>query len=132
MNALLRAQLHDVHQQTLLALDRSQPGALKVAARLVVCEDLTVSAFVLARQPLALSAWFGRTGLSELPRLGAAIDWRAWAARVHVNAPCLREYAGAVYSVTDATLDAPLGGWSVCALNSLLLTMLSSRTAPKR
>lgn len=124
-DALLRAQLRYAHQHTLLALDRSHPDIAKVAARLVVSEDLTVSAFVLARQPLALSSWHGRTGLSELPRLGAPIDWRAWATRVRVSVGYLRGYAEAVYSATDAALDEPLSDWSVCALNALLLTLVT-------
>ena len=123
--ALLRSQLRYAHHHTLRALDRSHPGMAKVAARLVVCEDLTVSGFVLARQPLAFSSWYGRTGLSELPRLGAPIDWQAWATRVRVNVGWLRGYAQAVYSATDATLDTPLSDWSVCALNALLLTMVT-------
>jgi len=113
VDALLRLQLRYAHHHAERALDRSHPAAAKVAARLVVCEDLTVSAFVLARQPLALSSWHGRTGLSELPRLGAPIDWRGWAARVDVNVGCLRDYAEAVYAATDAALDSPLSEWSV-------------------
>ncbi len=121
-SALLRSQFHHVHRRTLLSLEGSQSGAAIDVARLVLCEDLTVNAFLLGRQPLALFAWQGRTGLSELPRLVPPIDWRAWAARVQLDVELLRHYAEAVYSATDDMLSVPLSDSTVCVLNALLLT----------
>jgi hypothetical protein len=88
------------------AVERRRPGAATPAgacyARAVLVEDLSVNGVLAARAPLALSTWAGRTGLSELPRLGGPTDWPAWARRVRLDPTALRPYARAVHAATDA------------------------------
>src|SRR5262245_5931682 len=73
----------------------SGPAALAGAdyARVVVCEDLTVNGVLAVAAPLALSAWIGRTGLSELPPLGRPADGCAWSRRVRLDLAAFRPYA---------------------------------------
>jgi len=54
-------------------------------ARAVLCEDIGVNCALAARTPLALSTWAGRTGIDPPPRLGAPIDWPAWARSVRLD-----------------------------------------------
>src|ERR1700736_6278812 len=51
-------------------------------AQVVLCEDLSVNGVLGGGTPLALSTWFGRTGVSEMPSLADPISWHAWARRV--------------------------------------------------
>jgi hypothetical protein len=79
-----------MERPTTAAVHRSPPGtAASVAAwyaEVVLCEDVSVNGVLAAGQPLALSSWRGRTGLSELPPLGGQAGWRAWGSRVRVDA----------------------------------------------
>jgi hypothetical protein len=113
---LLRWQLQRAHRLLDAAIDGLPASALHRRpagrgvpigasyAQVVVCEDLTVSGVLAARVPLALSAWAGRTGLSDLPLLARSADWHPWAHRVRIDLPALRPYARAVYAATDAYL----------------------------
>jgi len=93
-------------------------------ARLVLCEDLAINGFLAARTPLALSTWRGRTGLSELPRLAAPIDWCPWAGRVQFEPAHFQSYAQAVYAATDAYLLQEHPESTTCLLKAVLLTVL--------
>lgn len=104
-------------------------------AQVVLCEDLSVNGVLAAGIPLALSTWFGRTGVSEMPSLAELTDWRAWARQVQLDLAELRPYARAVYASTDQYLDAlpddaldqPRGEMPACVLNALLLTLSMRR-----
>ncbi len=100
-------------------------------AHVVWCEDLSVGGLLADGAPLALSAWAGRTGLSELPPLAAGPDWRAWACRVRLDLPGVRRYARAVYGSTDAYLaalpDRALPEQPAWLLGALLLTVSMRR-----
>jgi hypothetical protein len=81
-SALLRWQFRLAHELldaaierlAVEAVERRRPGAATPAgacyARAVLVEDLSVNGVPAARAPLALSTWAGRTGLSQVPRLG--------------------------------------------------------------
>ena len=103
-------------------------------AQVVLCEDLSVNGLLARGTPLALSAWAGRTGLSELPPLVGTVDWRAWAHRVRLDRAKLRRYAQAVYASTDVYIAAlaeeeltTAGGDAPLRLLSGLLLSLSMR-----
>ena len=89
---------------------RRPPGAAAPAgacfAHSLLSEDLGVNGVLAARPPLALSTWFGRTGLSEVPPLVEPVDWRAWACPVRVDLTRVWRYARAVYASTDAYIAA--------------------------
>ena len=104
-------------------------------AHTVFREDLSVNGVLGAGKPLALSTWSGRTGLSEIPPLLGAMDWRAWAHRVRLDPNRLRAYARAVYASTDAyiaaladeALDVTRVETPVWLLSALLLGMSNQR-----
>ncbi len=135
--ALLRWQFRLVHRLLDTAVDQlgdaadGRCAACACFAQAVLCEDLSVNAVLAGRQPLALSSWAGRTGMSELPRLAGPADWHAWGRSVRLDLSRLRPYARAVYASTDtylATLSEdglePLGGETpACLLSALLLTL---------
>src|SRR5258707_6103687 len=91
--ALLRWQFRVAHELLEAAIERltaeaiirrptgtaASPGACY--AQVVLCEDLSVNGVLRARTPLALSTWFGRTGISEIPWLADPSGWRASARR---------------------------------------------------
>jgi hypothetical protein len=124
-SALLRFQFRLAHG----LLGTSTRGlTVEVAAchaQAVLREDLTINGFIAVRKPLALSTWRGRTGCSELPRLGAPIDWRTWARRVRFDAPEFRSYAHAVFAATDAYLELDHSRSTTCLLNALLFSVLT-------
>jgi hypothetical protein len=95
-------------------------------------EDVSVSAVLAGRRPLALSTWAGRTGASELPPVGGRAGWLAWAGRVELDLARLRAYAAAVHAATDAYLaalpDDEAGEPAPeCLLTALLLTSATRR-----
>lgn len=101
-------------------------------AQIALCEDVSVHSALAVGPPLALTAWAGCTGLSELPPLAGPIDWRAWMSRVRlVDMAVLRFYAQAVHTMTDTrlsalvddALDAPPDILPERLLSALLLTM---------
>jgi hypothetical protein len=69
---------------------------------------MLVNGVLQARRPLALTAWLGRTGMSELPPIVCQTDddRGGWAARVSIDVAALRGYAGAVYAATDVYFAA--------------------------
>jgi hypothetical protein len=145
--ALLRWQFRVAHELleatveriTTEAVHRCPSGTAASAAacyaQVVLCEDLSVNGVLGGGTPLALSTWFGRTGVSEMPLLSDLTDWRAWAQRVRLDFGGLRTYARAVYASTEEYLDAlpddaldqPRGETPACVLNALLLTLSMRR-----
>ncbi len=90
----------------LVCARHSGPGADLLRHRL--------NGVLAAGTPLAFSTWAGRTGLSEIPPLVGAMQWRAWAHRVRLDRNKVRAYAHAVYASTDAfpakTISTPVTG----------------------
>jgi hypothetical protein len=146
--ALLRWQFALAHRLLDAALEGLSPelahrrpsGAAVPAgacyAQIVVCEDLSVNGVLAAGTPLALSTRAGRTGLSELPPVGRAGQWRrAWARRVRLDLAEVQLYAQAVYAATDAylatladaALDPAQGGQTARLLSAVLLTLAMRR-----
>jgi hypothetical protein len=142
--ALLRWQFRLAHR----LLDRAALGLPPEAARsegarlaaasfaqAVATEDLTVNGILAAGEPLALSTWAGRTGLSEPAPLADPAGWAPWAGRVRVDLGGARPYARAVYAATDsflagipeAALDVGRGERPACLLSALLLTLAVRR-----
>jgi DinB superfamily len=144
---LLRWQFHRVHELLDAAIEQipaealcrhrssAAPAIAASYAQVVVSEDLAVNGVLAKGEPLALSTWVGRTGLSEMPPCIAATDWDAWGRRVRLDLARLRLYARAVYASTDAYVAAlpedalrPARAHGPgCLLSALLLT-LSMRT----
>ena len=142
---LLRWQFRLAHALLDAAIDRLPPEAIHRCphgrdasagvcyAQGVFCEDLTVNGVLAAGKPLALSAWAGRTGLSEIPPFAGTIGWRIWARRVRLDETGLRRYARAVYASTDAyigalpdealDMDLASGDVPACLLSALLLSV---------
>ena len=116
--ALLRRQFRLAHELLEAAIDQLPTETVHLRphdlaglagasyARGVVCEDLSVNGVLAAGTSLALSAWIGRTGLSELPPLGRPADGCDWSRRVRLDLAAFRPYARAVYAATDAYLDS--------------------------
>lgn len=141
--ALLHWQFRLAHQRLDTTLERLGTEAIfrcasGIAApvgacygQMVVCEDVSINGVLAAGTPLALSTWAGRTGLSELPPLGEATEWRAWACGVRLDLAALRAYAQAVYAATDsyiaalpdAAFDLRCRDAPVCLLSALLLAV---------
>jgi len=117
--ALLRWQFARAHE---LLEAAACPATATSYAQAVLCEDIGVSGVLAGGSPLALSTWAGRTGLSALPAMEAAIDWEAWARAVRIDLPAVRRYARAVYGTTDAYLtDLPDEVLPVRILTGLLM-----------
>jgi len=125
-NALLRWQFRLAHGLLGASLEALPTQAAACHAQAVLCEDLTVGVLA-SRAPLALSSWQGRTGLSELPRLCAPIDWSVWAVNVRFDPTGYRPYAEAVYASTDAYLALEQAESTACLLSALLLTISMRR-----
>lgn len=116
--ALLRqmyAQAHSWLEATIGDLNSEQlhwceaEGALPVAAHyahIVAGEDFILNMTVRGAQPLLMSSWAGKTGLSELPPMG---DWGAWGRTVQMDLPQFQAYAKAVFAETDAYLGSLTG-----------------------
>lgn len=128
--ALLRWQFWQAHQLLEAAVGRCPPDAAASGAacyaQAAFCEDIGVNGVLAAGIPIALSTWAGRTGIDPLPRLGAPIDWPAWARAVRLDLAGVRSYASAVHDATDAYLarlpDAP-DVTTVRVLTGLLLAV---------
>ena len=69
-------------------------------AHLIMSEDNVVNGALKGAQPLMLSTFAGKTGVSEPPPAPGG-DRDGWAKRVQVDIPALREYATAVHEATD-------------------------------
>ncbi len=70
----------------------------------VIALDFLFLGFVRQQQPLALSTFAGKTGMSiPYPMEG---DWIGWAYQVQIDLDALREYAHAAYAAVDAQLVA--------------------------
>jgi hypothetical protein len=80
---------------------RVVPVGAHYAHHVLGAEDFMLNVLIRGDQPLAMGAWQGRTGISEMPPMGA---WDEWARRVQIDLPALRAYAQAVYANTDAYL----------------------------
>jgi hypothetical protein len=71
-------------------------------AHVVIGADFGVNSVINGRQPLIVSEWGGKVGLSEpMP----AADWHEWASRVHMDLDVFRRYASAVYACWDDYLS---------------------------
>lgn len=69
-----------------------------VYAHVVVGADFAVNTLINGRQPLIVSNWGGKAGLSELMPVK---DWHDWATRVRMDLDVFRNYARAVYTCWD-------------------------------
>lgn len=72
-------------------------------AHIVMSEDFMVQGLCKGGAPLLMSTFAGKSGISEpMPMPGATADEvLAWANRVKVDLPALREYDKAVRAATD-------------------------------
>lgn len=146
--ALLRWQFRLAHELLDRAIEQLFAGTDSIQSRcrgtspaacyaqVVWCEDVSINGMLTTGGiPLALSVWAGRTGLSELPPLAEATDWREWGRRVQLDFPRFQTYARAVYAATDnylATLpdeaiDTSHAERPGCLLSALLLTLSMRR-----
>ena len=116
------------------SLDASALVAARYA-QVVLCEDLSVNGVLAAGQPLAFSAWAGRTGLSAMPPPGGWSECQAWAREVRIDLANVRRYAEAVHASTDMCianlsgelLDLSHGETPACLLSALLITLTMRR-----
>jgi hypothetical protein len=70
----------------------------------IVALDFLYLGFVRQQQPLALSTFADKTGMSiSYPMEG---DWIGWAYQVQIDLDALRKYAHAAYAAIDAQLAA--------------------------
>ncbi len=67
-------------------------------AHVSAAEDFFLN-MVVGRQPLAMGAYAGKTGVSEPHPMGGGYD--EWAKRVKIDLPQLREYVQAVFKNTE-------------------------------
>jgi hypothetical protein len=119
---LLRWQFGVVHA----LLDTSAAPARYAEA--VVIEDITISCLLSRRQPLAVSTFRGRTGLSHLPPLGRRHPRAAWSDSLAINVAELRTYAHAVHAATDTYLRGRASErLTLGVLTALLLTLSPQR-----
>jgi hypothetical protein len=74
-------------------------------AHVILSEDAMVNGMVNGGAPLFATTWAGKTGLSEMPPPPSdGQPWDAWARRVQIDLPALRQYAQAVYTASDEAL----------------------------
>jgi hypothetical protein len=141
--ALLRWQLQVAHDLLDGAIGPLSPEAVRrrpsgPAARAATCyagallnEDLIVNGVLAAGEPLAMTTWAGRTGVSELPPMAIPIDWQAWVRRVRLDLAHLRPYALAIRAATDAYLaglpDDAFEPAPACLLTALLMELAMRR-----
>jgi hypothetical protein len=116
--AFLREQIESAHEfleeamqdVTNEQLHWEPPGSANpigaTYAHVVMGEDLMVNGLVRGISPLFYTTFAGKFGLSEPPPMPNQGDWDAWARKVKVDLPALREYAMAVYANTDDYLAA--------------------------
>jgi uncharacterized damage-inducible protein DinB len=75
-------------------------------AHLLLAEDVILSMMVRGTQPLVMSTYAGKAGVSEPPPMGgSAEDTFAWANRVKVDLGQAKEYGHAVMKNTLEWLD---------------------------
>jgi hypothetical protein len=108
--SLLSQQLrsaHEIFEGTVADLTAEQaqwnPAGKAIAAgplyaHVSAAEDLFLN-MVVGRQPLAMGAYAGKTGVSEPHPVGGGYD--EWAQRVEIDLPQLREYVQAVFKNTE-------------------------------
>ncbi len=75
-------------------------------AHMVISEDFVVNMMVRGSSPLMMSSHAGKTGFSEPPPMpGTPADQvLAWAQKVQIDLPALKEYEKAVRAETDKYL----------------------------
>jgi hypothetical protein len=74
-------------------------------AHILLSEDAMINGMVKGGAPLFATTWAGKTGLSEMPPPPSdAQPWDAWARRVRIDLPALRQYGQAVYAASDECL----------------------------
>ena len=78
-------------------------------AHVVLSEDGTMHGVLKRSLPLFARTWVRKTGVSELPPMPnpgttGFPDWSAWARKVRVDLAAMRQYAQAVYAVSDEYL----------------------------
>jgi hypothetical protein len=143
--ALLRSQFGQAHwwldqttgdvsseQLHWCAADGVMPCSAQYA-HTVMAEDFLLNAVVRGGQPLMMTSWAGKTGVSEPPPPG---DWGDWSRTVRVDLEATRAYAEAVFAETDsylASLSAsdldrefdpapiPIGTTTVASMMSIIL-----------
>jgi len=69
-------------------------------AHAIMAEDFFLN-MTVGRQPLEMTSFAGKMGISEPPPMGR--DWQEWAGRVKVDLPALNEYAQAVLRAQKTT-----------------------------
>jgi hypothetical protein len=98
---------HEIVEGTVADLTAEQaqwnPAGKAIAAgplyvHVSAAEDLFLN-MVVGRQPLAMGAYAGKTGVSEPHPMGGGYD--EWAQRVKIDLPQLREYVQAVFKNTE-------------------------------
>ena len=106
---LLRQQIHETHEMlegTMNDVTPEQaqwsPGGKATPlgaqyAHIIAGEDVFINMMVRGSQPLLMSSFAGKAGMSEPPPMG---DWGDWAGRLKVDLSALRQYAQAVYQNT--------------------------------
>ncbi|MEK7247219.1 MAG: DinB family protein, partial [Chloroflexota bacterium] len=72
-------------------------------AHMVVSEDFVVNGMVRGAAPLMMSAFAGKTGLSEPPPMPGG-DLHGWAVKVQIDLDALKAYDKAVRAATDEFL----------------------------
>jgi hypothetical protein len=105
------AQMHQWLEGTVQDIDVDQahwqpggrvvPAGAHYAHHVLGAEDMVLNMMIRGTTPLAMGEWQGKTGISEMPPMGA---WDEWARRVQIDMPALHAYAQAVYANTDAYL----------------------------
>jgi hypothetical protein len=110
---LLRSQFSQAHQWLDVTLgdvtgeqlhwygDDGTGSAAAQYAHAVISEDLLLNMFLRGAEPLMMSSWVAKTGLSEPPPMD---DWSGWSRSVRVDLDQFREYAQAVRRQTDEYL----------------------------
>jgi hypothetical protein len=74
-------------------------------AHILLGEDAMINSMVKGGAPLFATTWAGKTGLSEMPPPPSDGEpWDAWARRVRIDLPAMRQYAQAVYAASDECL----------------------------
>ena len=84
------------------AAGRSAPIGAQYA-HAVVAVDFLLLSLAAGRQPLAMTTFAGKTGLSEPYPMG---DWGEWSQRVTVDLDVLHVYALACYAAADEYLGS--------------------------
>ncbi|MBI2912506.1 MAG: DinB family protein [Chloroflexi bacterium] len=112
--SLLRQQIqtaHEVMEGTMADLTPQQaaydPSGSAIAAgalyaHSILGEDYFINAVIRGGQPLMMTSFAGKSGISEPPPMGPGMD--EWAKRVKLDLPALRQYAAAVYQSTEQYL----------------------------